>query len=203
MLAKRVDIEAEHAAAVRGRYRLPLEIDRELESGKSRGLVEQAIDLGFAEHDRQQSVLETVIEENVGERRRDDRPESVVAERPGSVLARAAATEIAPCEKDLRALIARLVQREVRIRSTLGRILARFIVIEIAPCVEQVGPEARSTDRLQELLGNDGVGVDIGAIERRHQAGQSAKRLHAQPSSAAGERRRNDLRCPPLQPSPG
>src|SRR5438876_12163761 len=62
MLAKRVHVEAEHAAAVRRRNRLSFEIDRQLESGKGRGLVEQAIDLGFVEHDRQQSILEAIIE---------------------------------------------------------------------------------------------------------------------------------------------
>src|SRR6202030_2483557 len=79
MLAKRIDIEAEYAAAVRRRNRLQLEIDGELESRKSRRLVKQAVDFGFFQHDGQQSVLETVVEENVGKRRRDDRSEPVIA----------------------------------------------------------------------------------------------------------------------------
>ena len=42
----------------------------------------------------------------------------------------------------------------------------RLAAIEVTPLVEQVGAEARALDRLQELLGDDRVGVDVGTIER-------------------------------------
>ena len=42
----------------------------------------------------------------------------------------------------------------------------RLAVIEITPLVKQVRPETRALDGFQELLGNDGVGVNIRPVER-------------------------------------
>ena len=66
-----------------------------------------------------------------------------------------------------RALVARLVQHEIRIERTLAVVHVRLAAIEIAPLVEEVRAEAGALDRLQELLGDDRVGVDVGPIERR------------------------------------
>jgi hypothetical protein len=51
-------------------------------------------------------------------------------------------------------------------------------VVEITPLVKQVGPETRALDRFQELLGDDGVGIDVGPVERRDQAAVDGERLH-------------------------
>ena len=40
---------------------------------------------------------------------------------------------------------------------------------QIAQLVEQIRPEAGTFDRLEKLLGNDRVGIDVGAIERGDQ----------------------------------
>ena len=45
-------------------------------------------DVGFAQHDGEQSVLVTVAHEDVGEAGRDDRTEAVVEQRPRCVLPR-------------------------------------------------------------------------------------------------------------------
>src|SRR2546430_2752097 len=108
VLAKSVDVEPEYRAAVGGRDSLPFEGDGELESRKRCGVVKQALDIGLRQHDRQHAVLQAIIEKDVGERRSDDGAESVVAERPGRVLARAAAAEVAAGKQDLRAPVARL-----------------------------------------------------------------------------------------------
>ena len=50
--------------------------------------------------------------------------------------------------------------------------------IEIAPFVEEVRAETRALDRLQELLRNDRVGVDVRAVERRDDSGMKAERFH-------------------------
>src|SRR5690606_17184744 len=50
--------------------------------------------------------------------------------------------------------------------------------VEIAPLVEGVGAEAAALDRLQELLGDDRVGVDVGTVERRHETIENGKRFH-------------------------
>ena len=69
----------------------------------------------------QQPVLEAVVEEDVGERRRDQRAEAVIGERPGRVLARAAAAEVLPREQDRGAPVARLVEHEIGIRAPRRR----------------------------------------------------------------------------------
>src|SRR5262249_25217862 len=91
---ERIDVEAIRVRAVRRAHRLRLEVDRQLEAGKRLDRVEEAIDFILGEHDRQQSVLETVVEEDVGKRRRDQRSESEIEQCPRRVLARAAAAEI-------------------------------------------------------------------------------------------------------------
>ena len=86
--------------------------------------------------------------EDVGEAGRDDRLEAVVLERPRRVLARRAAAEVAarrPGSGSARQLPAGL----------------------LAPVVEEELAEAGALDPLQELLGDDLVGVDVGAVEQR------------------------------------
>jgi hypothetical protein len=60
-----------------------------------------------------------------------------------------------------------LVEREIGIGLAGGGILPRLAMVEIAPLVKQIRPKTAAADRLQELLGDDGVGVDIVAIHRR------------------------------------
>src|SRR3546814_237413 len=57
------------------------------------GLRNQLIDDGLVEHDRQQAVLERVAAEDVRDLAADDGTQAEVAQRPGRVLARRAATE--------------------------------------------------------------------------------------------------------------
>ena len=63
----------------------------------------------------------------------------------GRVLARRAAAEVAPRDED-------------RVRLELDLAVAD-------PVVEQELAEARPLDSLEELLGDDLVGVDVGAVE--------------------------------------
>jgi hypothetical protein len=64
-----------------------------------------------------------------------------------------------------RALIARCIEHEIRIQRALRAILIRLTDIQITPLVEQVRAKAGALDRLQELLGNDLVSVDVGTIQ--------------------------------------
>ena len=98
-----------------------------------------------AEHDRQQPDLGAVGVEDVGEARRDERAEAVVLQPPRCVLARGAAAEVLAGDED-----------------RVGRqIPARLL----GPVVEQELAEAGALDALEELLGHDLVGVDVGAVE--------------------------------------
>src|SRR5690606_17702153 len=135
------------------------------------GLLEQRIDLFFLEHDRQQAVLEAVVEEDVGEARRDDGAEAIFFQRPRRVLAGRTATEVFTGQQHAGALVAREVQHEFLVDRTLRAVLIRLTDVQVTPLVEQVRAEAAALDRLEELLGNDLVGVDVGAIQRADQAG--------------------------------
>src|SRR5258706_16093854 len=93
----------------------------------------------------QQADLERVLPEDVAERRRDDRLEAPVLQRPWRVLARRAAAEIAPGEQDARVLGVRAVQLEVRV---------------LAPVEEEELAEAGALDPSEKLLRNDLIVVD-------------------------------------------
>src|SRR5262245_21021454 len=101
MLAERIDVEAEALRAVSGRDRLLFQIDDQFETRKRGGVVEELVDLGFGEGDRQETVLQRIVLENLAERRRDHRAKAVIAQRPGRVLARRADAEVAAGKQDL------------------------------------------------------------------------------------------------------
>src|SRR5262249_13724116 len=115
MLAERIDLEAEALRTVGGRDGLLFQINNQLKTGERRCLVEQLVDLGFAQRDRQEAVLERVVLEDLAERRRDHRAEAVVAQRPRRMLARGADAEVLAREQNLPALIAWLIEDELRI----------------------------------------------------------------------------------------
>src|SRR5262249_1458728 len=151
VLAERVDVEAEAFRAIGGRDRLLSQINRQFEAGKRRGIVEKLVDLGLGQGDRQEAVLERIVLEDLAERGGDHGAETVVAQRPGRVLARRADAEVLACEQDLRALVTRLVEHELGV---------------LAPRGEAGVAEAGALDRLQVPLRNDLVGVDVRAVER-------------------------------------
>jgi hypothetical protein len=61
-----------------------------------------------------------------------------------------------------------LVEHELGIQRPSTGILTGLAVIEITPLIEQIRPETAALDGLQELLGDDGIGVDVGPIQGRH-----------------------------------
>jgi hypothetical protein len=80
------------------------------------GQAEQGIEFGLGQHDRQQADLEAVVEEYIGERFGQDGAETEILQGPGRMLARRAAAKIGAREEYRGALIARLVEHEIRIR---------------------------------------------------------------------------------------
>src|SRR6185437_10454021 len=115
-LAKRLDLEGQRLAAG-PHHDLTLQIDRQRVADEGRHLVEERTRLVLAEDDRQQAVLEAVVEEDVGVAGREDGAKAILLERPWRMLARRTAAEVLACQEDGRALEARLVENEVRIRS--------------------------------------------------------------------------------------
>src|SRR5690606_36015032 len=126
---------------------------------------EQAVNGRLVEHDRQQAVLEAVAVEDLGEARRDDRTDAPVGQRPRSVLAARAATEVGPGEKDVGPGIAWLVERKLKVQRALGAVLVGLAAVKVAPLVEQMRAEAGALDDHQKLLGQDRVGIDVGTIQ--------------------------------------
>src|SRR5690606_9937233 len=104
------------------------------------------------------------------------------------MLAAGTAAKVLPCQQYTGALVTGLIEHEVRVQRTNGVVLPRVPLVEVAPLVEQVRAEAGTLDRLEKLLGNDLVGIDVRPIQRGHQAGMCGKGLHAPTSSASMSR---------------
>src|SRR5438132_2297618 len=165
-------------------HALLLEIDGELILAAC-GLMaaEQLGDLLRQESHGDEPVLTAVREEDVRERRREDRAQPVPPEGPASVLARRAAAEVLPREEDARAPGVGAVELEVRVRATVG---------PEAPVVEQGGPEPGAFHPLEELLRNDLVGVHVGARQGRQTTGMTHEGLH----HGAAPHLRTSTMCP-------
>ncbi len=125
------------------------------------GAGEEGFDVVFGEADEDDAVFAGVGEEDVGEAGGDDGEEAEVVEGPGGVLAGAAAAEVLSGDEDLRALVMGLVEDEVRVGlAGVGAFL------DAAPVVEEEVAVAGALDALEELLGDDLVGVDVGQRQR-------------------------------------
>src|SRR3546814_14200086 len=87
-----------------------------------------------------------------------------------------------------------MVQHEIRVRRQRGAILPGLALVQIAPFVEQIAPEACASYRLHELLRDDGVRVDVGAIQRHHDAVEKRKRFHQLNSLRTSTKRSEERR---------
>src|SRR5690606_33396393 len=113
---------------------------------------------------------------------RDNGAKTKVFQRPWRVLTAGAATKVFARQQHRSALITRLIQYEIRVQRTTGVIGIRLTFVQITQFIEQVRAEAGTLDRLQELLRNDHIGIDIRAIHRSHDTGVYGKCFHALPS---------------------
>ena len=154
MLAENLDVEGGELVALGILDLLVDEVDFDLAAG-ARFVGDVAQDGLVGDDDGQHAVLEGVVEEDVSEGGRDNALDAEVEERPGGVLARAAAAEVgARHDEDLRVAVDALVQDEVGV----------FGAVLVAELVEEGAAESGALDGLEELLGDDGVGVDVGAV---------------------------------------
>ena len=83
------------------------------------------------------------------------------------------AAEVLPRNQNLRILVVRMIQNEIRVRRAGIRSL-----LNAPPVEEKKFAIPCAFNSLQELLGNDLIGVDILAIEGRDHARVFAKWLH-------------------------
>src|ERR1700754_2089291 len=115
ILAERLDIETD-AAAVRRDDDLVLKVYAPLVAREGLDFIEQARHFEFGQDDRQQAILEAIVEENIRIRRRDDGAKAVLLQGPGRMLAAGTAAEILAREQDRNAFVARLVQDEIGVQ---------------------------------------------------------------------------------------
>src|SRR5271156_6611157 len=99
------------------------------------------------------------------------------------MLAARTAAEISPGQQHGSTLIFGPIQFEVGIVRT---------VFEKPPIEEQVFSKASPFDPLQELLGDDLIGIDVRPIERKDSAGVDGEGKHA----VLDESRQNEIRLP-------
>src|SRR5262249_60276583 len=118
---------------------------------------------------RQSAVWEAIVIEDVGKRGGDDAADPEIKQCPGSMLARGSAAEVVARHQDLRLAVGGLVQHKV------GDILALFVVAQF---VKEVFAKPGALDRLQELLGNDRVSVDVDYGQRCGDGGELGELLH-------------------------
>lgn len=152
---------------------LGFEVDGDLVRWIFFGAMHQGFDVGLGEANENHAVFAGVGEEDVGEAGGDDGEEAEVGEGPGGVLARAAAAEVFSGDEDLRALVMVFVEDEVGVG--FARVWA---ILDTAPVVEEEVAVAGALDALEELLGDDLVGVDVWAIERDGVAGENVDGMH-------------------------
>ena len=170
MLAERVDLEAQHLVADRPVDLLLLEVDGEGRVlGRRSPRVCSSVDLLLRKNNRQDAVLEAVVEEDVGEGGRDHAADAEIQQRPGRVLARGAAAEVLAGDQDLRVAVGLAVEHELRPLAA--------VVVE-AQRLEQVDAEPGALDRLEVARRDDLVGVDVDQRQRRRDPGELGERLH-------------------------
>lgn len=155
--AERVDFEANNLVALGILNLLVDEVDLNLTA--SRGL---SSDLGksslVGDNDGKHAVLEGVVVEDIGEGGGDNALDTEIEQSPRGVLTGTTTTEVgAGHNEDLGIAVDTLVQDEVGVLGAIG------IVTEL---VESGGAKTGTLDGLEELLGDNGVGVDVGAVER-------------------------------------
>ncbi len=177
VFAELVHLEGDHLAA-RGGDGLRLQIHTQAVAFAGLYFLEQAVHRLLVEDDRQDAVLETVVEEDIRKARRDDDAKAIVEQCPRRVLTRGTAAKVLARQQNTRTLEARLVKHEVRIQRSVAVVLARFAVVEVAPLVKQVGAKAATLDGLQKLLGDDSIGVHVSAVHGCHDAGDLFEFFH-------------------------
>src|SRR5882724_373682 len=169
-LAERIDREIV-GRAVRRRDGLRLQIDHDM---RTRGCLEQPAQCRANLErldDRQETVLEAVVEEDVAEARRDHGAEAVIVKRPHRMLARGAAAEVAVADQDFRRAIFGAVEHELRLLAAVV-VEAQVVEQQRTPAVLAVAPEKARRDDL--------VGIDVRRAQRHRHVIEAPERLHDQ-----------------------
>jgi hypothetical protein len=123
----------------------------------------------FGERDVEESVLRAVVGEDVGEGWGDHGSEPVIGQRPDGVFARGPAAEILAGDQNTGSFVSGMVENERPVRLAVGR---------APPIVEKEFSKSCALNALQELLGDDLIGVDVDTIQGDCASLMFAKWLH-------------------------
>lgn len=157
VLAERIDLEISELIALRILDLLVRQVDLDLAAcaGLGCNLGQRGL---VGDGDGQHAVFEGVVEEDVSEGGGNDAFDAKVEEGPGGVFTGATAAKVGAChDQDGSVAVDALVEDKVRV----------FLAVGVAEFEEGGAAQARALDGLEELLGDNGVGVDVGAVERR------------------------------------
>jgi hypothetical protein len=127
----------------------------------------------FRQGDEQDAVFARVGVKDIGEGWSDHATKAEVGQGPGGVLARRPAAKILARHQDFRVLIVGMIQNEAGVR--LAGILP---FLNAPPIEEQEVAVTGALDALQELLGDDLIGVDVLPVQGRDDSFVFAERLH-------------------------
>src|SRR5450631_3019608 len=182
-------LDGEPEAQVPGAHPTGLEVDGAFHARLLAGEVDQCRHLVFGQGHREQPAAQRIAVEDVRERRGDDRAKALVLQCPHGVLARRAAAEVAPRHQNRAAAVRLHVEHEV---GTFGA------AVVVAGVEEEEGPVAGALDALEELLGDDLVGVDVGSVKRHDPPVLTAKRRHGTACPTRARKRRTSVMRPSM-----
>jgi hypothetical protein len=134
-----------------------------------------ASDLGnfvFAQDYGEHTVFHAVIGEDVGERGRDEDAKTEILQRPHGMFPRRPTPEILSRHQNARARVAWIVEDERRVM---------LAIAGATPIVEQKLPKSCTLDPLQELFGNNLIGINIRSMQRCDPTLVSAQGFHVLP----------------------
>jgi hypothetical protein len=148
-----INVERDRTLSVGSVDDLVFEVDFELLSGRGVGV--QDLELVLREYKRQHTILETVVVEDIGKRRCENTSDAKVVERPWGVFSTGTTTKVATgVDEDLG------VPEWLLVEDKVGVLLAGLGVV--SSFKEGGLAETRSLKSLEELLGDDHVGIDVG-----------------------------------------
>src|SRR5205823_4998701 len=127
-------------------------------------------DFGFAENNRQQTVLHAVVRKDVSERRRNNCAKSKISERPRRMFTRRTTAEILSGDQNRCAATACCIQRKRWIKLAVSR---------KPPIIKKKFTKAGALDSFEKLFRNNLIRIDVGSIENGDKAGMYSKGLHA------------------------
>lgn len=145
------------------------QIDRQAIRRMGLGFSKEFINLGFRKLDWEHSVLEAVVKKYIGKRWRQDSANAIIVQGPNRVFSAGSAAEIAASQQNTSILDRWLIQLKARVVRT---------IVQEPPVKEKELTKTGALDALEELFGDDLIGIHVGSIQRCHDTLMNGKSSH-------------------------